>query len=81
MYERSELLCYMLGWMERDKKPIKREDSLILLDQILSNMNQQPVTKEEKEILKQASEEMGIFLIQMGINRKNARRVAKVGHL
>ena len=81
MYERSELLCYILGWIESEKHPIKRNDSLILLDQILFDMNQPSITLEEKETLKRISDEMRIFLMQMGINRERVKQIAKEGHI
>ena len=81
MYERTALLCYMLGWMEQQRHPIKRTDSLILLDQILNKMNQPRVTETEHEELKMIDHEIGIFFIQMGVNTKRQKQIAEDGHL
>lgn len=81
MYERTELLCHMLGWIECAKQPIKRNDALILLDQILFKMNQPRATDKEKELLKLTEDLAGIFLIQMGIGRERAKEITRDGHL
>ena len=80
MYERTELLCYMLGWCE-SQKGVKRNDALIIIDQVLFKMNQPSITVAEKESIRRIGDEMDIFLIQMGIGRSRARQIAKDGHL
>lgn len=77
MYERSEILCYMLGWIECDKSPIKRSDALIILDQILTQMNQPVVSEPEKDILRQLRDEISIFLMQAGVSREQTREIGR----
>jgi hypothetical protein len=76
VYERTELLCYILGAIaERANFARSTEDSLIMLDNILLDMNQLPVTNEEKEVINRMHEQMEIFNIQMGMNRETQRKL------
>lgn len=81
MIERQSLLCYMLGWIESAKRPIKRNDSLILLDQILLKMCQPTVKQTELDYFQDLDDEMGFGLIQMGIGRERAKEIARKGIL
>ena len=66
----------MLGFIQ-GKTDMNREDARIKLDQLLLHMNQSIVTPDELEYLEDLSEEMVFATMQMGINRKEARRLGK----
>lgn len=73
-YSRTELLCYMLGSIAANYNFEKTtDDSLIMLDNILLDMKQLPITSEELDCIKRMHEQMEIFNIQMGLNRKTQR--------
>lgn len=75
-YERTELICYMLGAIKsNDDFKIRDDDALIHLDNILLGMKQLPITKKEKEVILRMHEQMEIFNIQMGLNRKTQRKL------
>lgn len=81
MYERYATLCYMLGWIEGTKQPIKRIDALILLDQTLNKMCQPVMTQKEKDMFQELNDQQSFALLQMGIGRKRAKQIARNGHL
>lgn len=51
------------------------DDNLFILDDILLGMKQVPITSDELECVKRMHEQMEIFNIQMGINRKTQRSI------
>ena len=80
MYQRTELLCYMLGAIQETKSfVLSNNDALLILDRILNDMKQPSITEEEKQIIDRMSEEMEIFNIQMGLNRATQRKLG-LGH-
>lgn len=81
MYEREATLCYMLGWIEGTKQPIKRVDALILLDQTLNKMCQPVMTQKEKDVFQELNDQQSFALLQMGIGRDRAKQIAREGHL
>ena len=81
MYEREATLCYMLGWIEGTKQPIKRVDALILLDQTLNKMCQPVMTQKEKDAFRELEDQQSFALLQMGIGRDRAKEIARSGHL
>lgn len=75
--ERKILIAYMLGFIDRDKKGLPKQDKLILLDQSLIAFNQPPVTPEEKlEFLQELALEIDASLMLAKINRKTTRDLA-----
>jgi hypothetical protein len=64
----------MLGFIDGKKHEIPRDDRLILLDQTLIDLNQSPISQEEKlEFLKELAEEIDTTFMIAGINRKKTR--------
>ena len=81
MYEREATLCYMLGWIEGTKQPIKRVDALILLDQTLNKMCQPVMTQKEKDVFQELEDQQSFALLQRGIGRDRAKQIAREGHI
>ena len=75
--ERKALICYCLGVIQGRLKVCTPEAKLIL-DQKLIQMNQPPITKEEAEYIQDLSDEIGFTLMQMGVNRKEARKLDRI---
>ncbi len=74
--ERRTLLSYMLGFIQ-GKTACSGKDARIILDQKLIEMNQPIVTKQEIEYLVDLRDEIDISLMQMGVNRREARLLSK----
>lgn len=81
MFERIEMICYMLGWIEGTKNPIRRTDALILLDQTLLKFNQPIMTKDEKDALEYLSAEQSFALLSAGFSGKKVKDIARTGKI
>jgi len=75
--ERKALICYSLGVIQGRLK-VRAPEAKLILDQKLIQMNQPPMTKEEAEYIKDLSDEIGFTLMQMGVNRKEARKLDRI---
>lgn len=72
--ERKALICFSLGFIQGSLKVSLRE-ARIILDQKLIEMNQSVIAKNEVEYIQDLSDEIAFTLMQLGINRKEARKV------
>lgn len=72
--ERKVLVSYMLGFIDAKKQGTNYSDRLILLDQTLIDMNQAPLSHEEKiNFLEELVTEIETTFMLAGFNRKNIR--------
>jgi hypothetical protein len=72
--ERKTLLIYMLGFIQ-GKLNCSGTDARVILDQKLTHMNQPIATKEELSYLIDLRDEIDFAMMQMGINRRQARKL------
>lgn len=74
--ERTLTIAYMLGGIQMVKN-VDIFDAMIEVDQYLIYMNQPPMTPAEKNELRRLAEQMDVFVMQMGFNRREGRKLAR----
>ena len=79
MWERKAMICYLYGYVSGHKKELTTfKDRLILVDQVMVNMNQPPITKEDKEWLnEELFAEVDWSYYALKINRKTSRAMVR----
>lgn len=73
MIEREKLICMLVGWYTGKNPNISAIDLRISIDQHLIECNQQPLDKNDNELLDNLIAETIIKVLGSGINRKTRR--------
>lgn len=73
MIERSNLIAMLVGYSVANNKNIDGSDLKIVLDNHLIKCHQQPLGKEDTELLQQVLDELIISVLGQGLNRKDRR--------